>query len=163
MAEISALLRSPAGAERLRDWIIVVIVRVGAIPALALLIAALWLGIGAWAIPVVLAVGAVVVAVTYLRRRERELKPYLAEVVREEFDQTAREIAEVRAAWSGGGASDASGHSWVLRASALEHRPRQEDDFTRAASSAALKSPRPAPAPRAHLARNRRGSSEDED
>ena len=84
--------------------ILVAIVKLGAILALALLIAALWLGVGLWTIPVVVAVGAALVAGMYLIRRERELKRYEAEIMREEseqtFEQTAREISDVREAWS---------------------------------------------------------------
>jgi hypothetical protein len=109
MAEILALLRPPGDTEHLRDWIVAVIIRVGAIPTLALLIAALWVGIGVWTIPVVVAVGAAIVAVMHLRRRERELAELESEIMREEFERTAREVSEVRAAWGSGGAPDAPG------------------------------------------------------
>lgn len=132
MAEIRALLRPPGACERLRDWIVVVSVRIGAIPVLALLVAVLWWVTGVWTIPALVSVGAAIVTGIYLIRRQRELAEIMSEIMREEFDRTAREVSEVRAAWSSGVASDVSERDLILQRSRPGAGHAREDEATAA-------------------------------
>jgi Flp pilus assembly protein TadB len=102
MAETPAWLHPPGPSERLESWIIVVLVRVAAIPVFCLLVAALWLRVRLWTVPLVVAMVTILAAIMYMRRRKRELEEIEREILREEYERTAREIEALREALNNG-------------------------------------------------------------